>query len=169
METKETQHPPVMHAEPQNEHKWLHKLLGEWTSEGEATMEPGKPAEKFNGIETVRSIGGLWVVAEGKGEMPGGGEATMIMTLGFDAQKKRYVGTWIGSMMTYLWVYDGERDGNVLTLRSEGPDMMVQGKMLNYKDVIEISGNDHRTLTSYMQRPDGGWQNVMTAHYRRRK
>ena len=53
----------------------------------------------------------------------------MIMTLGYDPQKKRFVGTWIGSMMTYLWVYDGELDasGKVLTLNAEGPNMQVAG------------------------------------------
>ena len=34
----------------------------------------------------------------------------MIMTLGYDPQKKRFVGTLIGSMMTHLWVYDGALD-----------------------------------------------------------
>ncbi len=171
METKNTEHPPGMKAEPQKEHKWLQKLVGAWTYEGEAAMEAGKPVEKFKGVESVRSIGGLWVVAEGKGEMPGGGEATMIMTLGFDAQKKRFVGTWLGSMMTHLWVYDGELDAaeKVLTLHSEGPDMAVEGKMLNYRDVIEFKSDDQRTLSSYMPGPDGTWQKIMTANYRRKK
>jgi hypothetical protein len=35
--------------------------------------------------------------------MPGGGAATMFLTLGYDPQRERYVGTWIGSMMTHLW------------------------------------------------------------------
>ena len=96
-----------MKIEPQREHEWLHKLVGEWTSEMEATMEPGKPPEKCTGTERVRSLGGLWIVGEGQGEMPGGGLATMILTLGYDPARKRYVGTWIGSMMSHLWVYDG--------------------------------------------------------------
>ena len=29
----------MMHAEPQKEHQWLHKLVGEWTYESEAVME----------------------------------------------------------------------------------------------------------------------------------
>jgi Protein of unknown function (DUF1579) len=112
-----------MNSEPQKEHQWLHKLIGEWTYEGEATMEPGNPPEKFKGSESVRSLGGLWTVAEARGDMPGGGAATMIMTLGYDPQTKRYVGTWIGSMMTHLWMYDGalEPSERVLTLEAEGP------------------------------------------------
>ncbi|MGH8728980.1 MAG: DUF1579 domain-containing protein, partial [Burkholderiales bacterium] len=114
-----------MKTEPQKEHEWLQKLVGEWTYESDCSMGPGKPNEKFKGTESVRSLGGLWILAEGRGEMPGGGAATMLITLGYDPQRKRYVGTWIGSMMTYLWVYDGGLDaaGKVLTLNAEGPDM----------------------------------------------
>ena len=35
-----------MHTEPQKEHHWLQRLIGEWTYEAEAVMEPGKPAER---------------------------------------------------------------------------------------------------------------------------
>jgi len=156
-------------AEPQKEHQWLQKLVGEWTIEGEAEMGPGQPTSKSKGAESVRSLGGLWFLAEGKGEMPGGGEATTLMTLGYDPQKRRYVGTWVGSMMTHLWVYEGELDaaGRVLTLAAEGPNMAAEGKTAMYRDVIEFESNDHRTLTSYMQGDDGQWQRFMTAHYRR--
>jgi hypothetical protein len=122
-----------MHEQPQKEHQWLQKLLGEWTVESEAVMEPGKPPAKAKGSERVRSLGGLWVVAEGQGEMPGGGAATTILTLGYDPKKKRYVGTWVGSMMTHLWVYDGALDegGSVLRLDAEGPAFIGEG-MANY-------------------------------------
>ena len=160
-----------MKVEPQKEHQWLHKLVGEWTCEAEATMEPGKPPEKSSGTESVRSLGGLWILAEGQGEMPGCGPATMMMTLGYDPQKKRYVGTWIGSMMTHLWVYDGSLDAaeKVLTLDAEGPSMAGDGKMAQYRDVIELKSDDHRVLTSHVRGDDGTWQAFMTAHYRRRK
>ncbi|MGH8727713.1 MAG: DUF1579 domain-containing protein, partial [Burkholderiales bacterium] len=102
---------------------------------------------------------------------PGGGAATMLITLGYDPQRKRYVGTWIGSMMTYLWVYDGGLDaaGKVLTLNAEGPDMAVEGKMAKYKDVIEWKSDDHRVLTSHVLGDDGKWNQFMTANYRRVK
>src|SRR4029450_1377099 len=113
----------AMKPEPQKEHQWLQKLVGEWTYDGEASMEPGKPPERFKGTESVRSLGGLWVLCEGHGEMPGGEPATTLMTLGYDPEKGRYVGTWVGSMMTHLWIYDGGLDaaGKVLTLGSRGP------------------------------------------------
>ena len=158
-----------MDAEPQSEHQWLLKLIGEWTFEADAGTE-GKPDEKCGGTESVRALGGLWVLCESQGEMPGGGMATTLMTLGYDPQKKRYVGTWIGSMMTHLWVYDGSLGaaGNVLTLEAEGPDFEVEGKTAKYRDVIEFKSDDHRVLTSQMLGEDGQWQPFMTAHYRRK-
>jgi Protein of unknown function (DUF1579) len=158
-----------MKIEPQKEHQWLQQLVGEWTYEGEATMAPGQPPSTFDGSERVRSLGGLWILAEGQGEMPGCGAATTVLTLGYDPQKQRYVGTWIGSMMTHLWWYDGALDaaGRVLTLNAEGPHMAAEGKMARYKDVLELKSNNHRVLTSHMLAEDGEWHGFMTAHYRR--
>jgi hypothetical protein len=158
-------------AGPQKEHQWLQKLVGEWTCDFEATMEPGKPPEKSTGTESVRSLGGLWIVAEGQGEMPGGGAATTMLTLGYDPQKQRYVGTWIGSMMTNLWVYDGALDaaGRALALDAEGPSMAAEGKTAKYRDTIEFKSDDHRVLTSQMLGEDGQWHGFMTANYRRKQ
>jgi hypothetical protein len=160
-----------MKTEPQKEHDWLQKFTGEWTSEMETVMNPGEPPSKFRGTETVRSLGGLWIVAEGEGEMPGGGTATTLMTLGYDPAKMRFVGTWIGSMMAHLWVYDGALDeaGSTLALDSEGPSMAGDGTMAKYRDSIEFKNNDHRVLTSHVLGDDGQWRPFMTANYWRKK
>jgi hypothetical protein len=160
----------MMHdAPPQKEHQWLQKLVGEWTYEAEADMGPGKAPERAKGVETVRSIGGLWIVAEGQGEMPGGGPATSIMTLGYDPRTKKFTGTWIGSMMTQLWVYEGSLDPSekVLTLAAEGPSMTDESKTATYHDVIHVESDDHRILKAHVRGSDGKWQHFMTSHYRR--
>jgi hypothetical protein len=153
--------------EPQREHQWLQRIVGEWTFENECIMEPGKPPSKFTGTDSVRKLGELWVICEGQGEMPGGGVSKSIMSLGFDPAKKRFVGTFIASPMTFLWVYDGGLQGNVLTMDCDGPSFTGQG-MAKYQDIIEIISDDHRTLTS-QQLVDGKWQHFMTAHYRRKR
>jgi hypothetical protein len=161
-----------MQAQPQPEHDWLQQLVGEWEMEAESVTGPGQPPAKSKGFERVRSLGGLWVVCEGQGEMPGGGTANMIMTLGYDPRLRRYVGTWVGSMMTNMWVYNGTTDpaGRVLTLDTEGPDFASGGdKTARYQDVIEIVSEDHRTLTSRTPGPDGKWVEFMKAHYRKRR
>ena len=159
-----------MKTESQTKHHWLQKLIGEWTYETEAIMGPDQPPEKSTGTENVQSLGGLWILAEGQGEMPGCGPATTIMTLGYDPQRQRYVGTWVGSTMTYLWLYDGELDSskNMLTLNSEGPSMSTEGKMAKYRDLIEFKSDNHRMLTSHVLGDDGQWHQFMTVHYRRK-
>ncbi|MFZ2168314.1 MAG: DUF1579 domain-containing protein [Methylococcaceae bacterium] len=160
-----------MNSNPQKQHEWLQQLVGEWTYESECSMEPGKPPEKFKGSEHVRSIGGLWVQGESHGEMPGGGMATMLTTLGYDPQKKRYIGTWVGSMMTHLWLYDGSLNvaENALTLNTEGPSCTGDGKLVKDRDVIELKSADHRVHTVYRLGDDGEWRSIMTINYRRKK
>jgi Protein of unknown function (DUF1579) len=158
-----------MKAEPQKEHQWLQKLVGEWWFEADSSMGPGQPPTRTHGSETVRSVGGLWTVAEGQGEVPSGGTATSIMTLGYDPQRQRFVGTWVGSIMAHLWTYDGTLDdaGRVLTLDTEGPHFSGGHKRARYQDVIEFKSDDHRVMTSRMLADDGTWHDFMTAHYRK--
>jgi hypothetical protein len=155
MTTEATQQQEFTPAAPQEQHEWLRRFLGEWTSEGGGA----------NGTETVTALGDLWIVARGEGEMPSQ------MTLGFDPVRNRFVGTWVGSMMTHHWVYDGERDatGSVITLNSEGPAFDGSARTQNYRDVYEFIDDNHRVLKAYVQNDDGSWQHFMTTDYRRRK
>lgn len=156
-----------MLSEPQQEHRWLEQLLGEWTCESVCQMGPDQPPMTSTGRETVRSFGGLWTIGEGSG---GTTEGTWhaIMTLGYDPRIQRFVGTFIATMMTHLWVYNGGLDatGKILTLDAEGPNF-TDGSMMKYQDIIEIISPDERTLSSRMQLPDGTWQHFMKATYRR--
>ncbi|MDO9412139.1 MAG: DUF1579 domain-containing protein [Pseudolabrys sp.] len=148
--------------EPQAQHAWLQKLVGEWTYEvgGE---------EKMSGKEIIRPLGPFWIVGESEFTMPGGGQGSARITVGFDPQKGRFVGTWVGSMMTYLWVYDGELDasGRVLTLAADGPSMTGDGKTASYEDIIEMVSDDHRLFRARVRGEDGEWQPMMSADYRR--
>ena len=154
-----------MEAQPQKEHLWLSRLVGEWTFEAECSMGPDQPAMKFKGTETVRSLGGLWTVGHGEGA------CSSIMTLGFDPQLKRFVGTFVASVMTQLWVYNGSLDADekVLTLDTEGPSFAGDGTMAKYQDIIEFVSDDHRRLSSQMLGADGQWIGFMKAEYRRTK
>ncbi|MCC2668326.1 MAG: hypothetical protein K0Q72_797 [Armatimonadetes bacterium] len=156
-----------MMPEPQQDHQWLHQLVGEWTY---APIAPESSECQSSGVETVRSIGGLWIQSEGHGEL-GGDPSTTVLTVGYDPQKGKYVGTWIGSMMTYLWIYEGERDGNVLTLECEGPsfDPEAAGKLCTYQDIVEIVDADHWTLTARVRQDDGSWYEFMKTNYSRKQ
>jgi Protein of unknown function (DUF1579) len=157
---------PKMPA-PQKEHAWLKQLEGEWVTESEAVMEPGKPPIKYKGTETIRSLGGFWSMAEITSDFMGT-PATGVMTIGYDAQKKKYVGTWVCSMADWLCKYEGAADGQVLTLETEGPHP-VTGKPVKMKDVIEVKDKDHKVMTSHIQGEDGKWTQFMTMTAKRKK
>jgi hypothetical protein len=167
MTSEEAQQQFMAQAEPQEEHRWLQKLVGEWTYEATATMGPDKPPESMHGAVTARPLGGLWVVVEERGDPARSDVRTNIITLGYSLQKQRFVGTFVDSGSTFLWVYDGSLAGNVLTLESEGPAMAGPGTA-TYRDVKELVNDDHFVLRSLAPGENGKWHEFMTSHYRRK-
>lgn len=161
-----------MKTEPQKEHQWLQQLLGDWTYEAEMQMGPDQPPTKSRGQESVRTLGGLWLLCEGSGTMPGlEGIGTTLMTLGYDTQKRAFVGSWVGSMMANMWIYRGQLDPaqKVLTLDTEGPSFAGDGKLARYQDVITFKNSQERELSSQVLQGDRTWKRFMTARYRRVK
>lgn len=159
-----------MSPEPQNEHRWLSRLVGRWAGEMECVMAPGEAPTKSLFKETVRAVGPFWTMGEGESDGPDGCQMTSYMTLGYDPQKKRFVGTFIASVMTQLWIYHGtlDADQRILTLDTEGPSFSGEG-LVPYQDIIEFIDDDHRTLASQCRGPDGEWVRFMTGHYHRVK
>ncbi|MCC5828300.1 MAG: DUF1579 domain-containing protein [Phycisphaeraceae bacterium] len=161
-----------MTIKPRAEHQWLGRMAGEWSFESECFMGPDQPPFKSGGEESVRLLGELWVVGESTVSTPDGGTAGNIIALGFDPARGRFVGTFITSCMAHLWVYDGELDlsGRILTLHAEGPSMdpASEGKLVSYRDVVELVDERCRRLTSHVRGEDGKWFQFMTATYRRK-
>lgn len=159
---------PKMPA-PEKEHAWLQQLAGEWEFDAECMMEPGKPPMKSKGTESGRMIGGFWIISEVKGTFMDA-PMTGILTLGFDPDKKKYVGTWVDSMTSYQWKYEGTVDasGKLLTLEAEGPCPMKPGKLSKFKEVVELKGKDQKVFTSSILGDDGKWTTMATFHYRRK-
>lgn len=152
---------------PTQNHGWLHRLLGDWTYVHEATMPDGT-THKATGTEKVRALGPYWVIGEAEGEMPGGGRARWAVTMGCDTATKRFKGSWVGSMMGFMFIYDGalSEDGMSLPLESEGPAFDGNG-MATYRDTVTITDQDTRTLTSELKGPDGHWIRFMEGTFRR--
>jgi hypothetical protein len=145
-------------AAPQKEHEWLRQLVGEWEGDwGQAKS-------------STRMLGEIWMVSDVKASF-GDTSMSAMMTLGYDPQKKKYVGTWIDSLTAYLWKYEGTLDasGKALALDAEGPNPAAGGKMTKMRDTIEIKSKDHFVLIASMLGDDGKWQTFMTINYRRKK
>lgn len=161
--------PPAM-PEPTKEHQWLQQFVGEWEGESEAMVEPGKPPMKAKGTETARAIGGFWVVSEGKAEMMGM-PFTFVMILGYDADKKKYIGTWVDNMSSHQWKYEGTVDeaGKKLTFETEGPSPSAPGKTVKWREVMELKSKDHRVSSTSILGDDGKWITIVTGESRRKK
>lgn len=160
---------PAEFPKPQKEHEWLKQLAGDWDTTAEMKME-GQPAMSCKGTEDARMLGGFWLVSEGEAH-PMGMTIQSRMTLGYDTKAKKYVGTWIDSMTEHMWKYEGTLDetGKVLTLNTEGPNFMTDGKLTKFKDVIELKDKNTKILTSHIQLEDGSWVEFMTGTYIRKK
>lgn len=153
---------------PTEDHKWLHRLVGEWTISGE--MKMGEEEMKSSGTETVKAFGGHWMVAEMSGKMPGSDTVSnSIMALTYDVAKKKYVGTFISDMMGFMWVYEGSRKGDVLTLDAEGPSFKGDGSMAKYQDIVEIKSDKEYELRSQVLGDDGKWTPFMSMTFTRTK
>jgi hypothetical protein len=150
--------PPAQHAE----HQWLQQFVGEWSYVNECYMGPDESMMVVTGTEVVRSLGGIWTVGESE-------HGTM--TLGYDPRIRRFVGSFVASMMTHFWTYDGILDDarQVLTLDTVGPSFTGEGELVKYQDIVTYVDNEHKTLESRVQKPDGEWHQFMTAKYTRTK
>lgn len=155
---------------PAKDHEWLKQLVGEWDVQFKINMQPGQPPVESAGTDSVRALGEHWIIAETKTTMMGA-PYNGILSLGYDAQKKHFAGTWIDSFGGYLWVYKGTLNdvGDTMTLETEGPSLQNPGKTARYKEVIKITDKDTRTFTSSTQSDDGAWMQILTIEYRRKK
>lgn len=164
----------VVHAQefpgPEPEHEFLKKFAGTWKSNAECFMGEGKPPMKTESTIKARMIGPFWVVSEIDG-VAGGATVKAMQTIGFDADKKKYVGTWVDSMLGYLWHYEGTLDesGKKLVLETTGPNFMTGKGTSKFRDVYEFKDDDSVLATSFVQDENGKWVQFVTAQTKRVK
>lgn len=155
-----------MHEEPQSQHRWLKRMVGRWAVDFSCPDASGENPQIASGVENVRMLGDLWIV--GEAEMVEKEDGQSLLTIGFDPRRELFIGTFVASMMTHMWIYEGslDSDGRVLTLATEGPHY-AEERLARYEDIFEFVDDDHRTLTSRVLEQDGTWKQVVTASYRR--
>ena len=90
------------------------------------------------------------------------------MTIGFDPVQGAFLGTFVASMMTHLWLVSRHAGGRHADARHRGTGFRRRGGWRSYQDIIALQGDDARTLTSRMQtRGRHLAVEVMSARYRR--
>ncbi len=162
------QEPPM--SEPTKEHQWLAQFVGEWATVAKGTMAPGQPPMECSYKLSSKMLGGFWVINEMKGDMAGT-PMNGIQTIGYDEAKKKYVGTWVDSMMPFMWRYEGsvDKSGKILTLEADGPNFATPGKLTKFQDIYEFKSADEVAVTSKMLGEDGTWITFLSGTSKRQK
>jgi hypothetical protein len=114
-------------------------------------------------------LGGFWLATEYKGEMMGK-PFTGRGTMGYDQHKQKYVGTWIDSIASGLYLSEGTADasGKVWTMVAQGY-CDNEGRSITMKQIYEIKDEDTWTLSFLTPNPDGKEMTTGTIEYKRRK
>jgi hypothetical protein len=138
---------PFRKEDPGKDHEFLKQFEGDWDVHSRMTPPGQTTPQESKGTESARiGLGGYWLMFDFKGShenqpMDGHG------LLGYDPQKKKYVGVWAGSVCPYLATFEGERsaDGRTLTMACRSTDPKT-GKPMNERMVFQFHDKDHRTL-----------------------
>ncbi|MAT14026.1 MAG: hypothetical protein CMJ46_02005 [Planctomyces sp.] len=164
-QAQEPQPSPVL-----EEHALLQKFTGDWTSVGKTIGTPDQPSTECKGKMSSHMLGDFWVVNKLEGTSVGM-EFHGLQTIGYDAEKQKYVGTWVDTMMNHMWKYEGTYDAstNKLSLVAEGPSFFVPGEKSQYRDSYEFKSDNKIIATSEVMGDDGKWITFMTGEMTRDK
>ena len=142
-------------------HPFLERLVGDWTLEHDMTTGPEEEGLTMTSHESVRAMG-PWIVSELTSDGPMGHIEALLSLAEDEAEPGVFVGTWIDTSSSQVWVYRGWLDaaGTTLTLEAEGPAFEDPSITRLYRDATELMDDDHRELRSSMQ-VDGEWVEFM--------
>jgi hypothetical protein len=156
---------------PTREHQAMAREVGVWEGESSLWTAPDAEPVTSKGVETVKMIGGFWLVSDYEGEMMGQPFRGRSQTT-YDPLKKKYVATWIDSMAPILYTMEGDYDvaTHTLTMMMAGVDPMT-AKPTQWKVVTRFESNDAKTFEMYqpVEGQEGKWWKSFETKYKRRK
>ena len=130
-------------ATPGAPHELLASMTGSWNTRTKTWMEPGNPPMESNGTcEQRMLLGGRYLQQEFTGDMMGTTFNGIGIT-GYDNHKERFVSTWMDSMSTGIFFFEGTAgpDGRTITQTCRYDDP-VKGPV-KWRSVTKIV--DHNT------------------------
>lgn len=165
--------PLSAHAQvPQDEaHKHLATEVGEWDAEVKMWHSADAEPMASKGSETNGMFGDFWLLSKFETDIAGMKYAGR-MQLGYDPQKKKYVGTWIDTMSPYLSTMEGTYDEKTKTstMIATGVDVMT-GKPTASKMTTRIESEDEKVFEMFMpvEGKKDEWWKSMEIRYTRKK
>jgi hypothetical protein len=163
--------PPA--PKPTAEHKVLAEDEGTWDATVKSYMgPPGAEPMVSKGVETnTMMTGGLWMLSKFEGEFAGQ-KFEGRGQFGYDADKKKYVGTWVDSMAPTISLLEGTYDAKTKTMTYVGEGIEPRTKMKYTERMVTTTRDDGtRVFTLYMTMAATGDKEakVMEVTYTKRK
>ena len=153
---------------PQPEHGLLKRFYGEWRYVKKSVPERGDPQVLGSGELSAELLGDFFVVSRWKGDAYGD-QYNAVQTIGFDTSKKKYTGTWVDSIMSHLWQFDGSLDesGKMMTLVAQGPS--PDGETTTFRERYQFNSPDSITVFAETLMDDGKWVRFITTKLTRKE
>jgi hypothetical protein len=147
-------------ATPGEPHGLLASLEGTWTTKTTGWMAPDQPPMQGTGTcEQKMLLDGRYLQQEYTGEMMGS-LFSGINLIGYDNHTKKYVSTWIDSMSTGIYLFEGtaSADGKTIT-QDTSYDDPVRGPMV-WRSVTRVVDDNTLEYEMYVT-PEGGKEEKM--------
>lgn len=141
-------------ASPGAAHSLLARMEGSWDVRSTCWMEPGNPLESTGISEQRMVLDGRFLHQEFSGEMTWG-PFHGIGYLGYDNHTRKYVSTWMDSMGTGIYYFEGTAsdDGKTITQTCDYDDP-VQGPV-TWRTVTSLVNDDTMTFEMYSTNASG--------------
>lgn len=153
---------------PGREHELLERMAGSWSTVTKSWSAPGEaPVESIGVCENKMVLGGRFLKQECSGDMMGS-EFTGIGFTGYDNVEKKYVSTWLDSLGTAIYVFEGTADpgGRCFTQRCSHVDP-VRGPM-QWRSVCTVKNDDTMRFVMYGTPVGGKEEKMMEMNYTRK-
>ena len=155
------------YATPGEQHAWLKKMVGSWTSTTKMWMGPGDPMVTTGTAEVKSILGDRYIQEEHNGTFMGKPFAGMGIT-GYDNARKNFVSTWVDNVGTGIMTCEGtlEADGKTMNSTSVSTDPMNgQPETMRVVDRFEAG---KRVTDFYSKGMDGKEMKMMEITYVRK-
>ncbi|MGA7826625.1 MAG: DUF1579 domain-containing protein [Geobacteraceae bacterium] len=153
-------------AIPSAAHKLLSRMEGSWDVKSTCWMAPGSPVESSGTSEQKMVLDGRFLQQEFAGDMMGS-PFDGIGYLGYDNHKGKYVSTWMDTMGTGIYYFEGSAgsDGRSITLTCDFDDP-VQGPV-TWRTVTRLWDDDSMKFEMYSTNSSGKEEKMAEMTYTR--
>jgi len=150
---------------PNEYHKALGAMVGNWKAKTSFIMDPSQPAMEGEGSMTVEWIlGGRFIKSSFQTEFMGEAFEGLGFT-GYDVAHEEYISTWMDTMSTKIMLMTGgEEAGDALVMHGTATTPMGDNPM---KIVSKFTDADTWVDSFYDKMPDGTWFNSGSITYTR--